>query len=225
MDEQFDLFQKTILRLGQSGVLSDIILIGSWCLYFYRIEFNNAEEIPVIRTLDLDFLIHNPPKIKQRINVPRLLSELGFIEEFSLLGGHSKFIHPDLEIEFIIPKKGRGKDGPYRIDEININAQGLRYVNMLQNHTVKIPYRGYEITVPEPGAYVLHKFHISSKRTKKEKKEKDIETAIELGEFLVTMDEQVSKMRMIYNDIPGKWQKEIFKIIQEHSGKICNVLR
>jgi len=224
MDHQFDLFNRTIIRLGESGVLSDMILIGSWCLYFYRIEFDNANEIPLIRTLDLDFLIYNPPKIKHKVDVSELLSELGFIEEFGLLGGHSKFIHPDLEVEFVFPEKGRGKEGPYKIKEININAQGLRFVQMLQEHTIQIPYNDFKVTVPEPGAFMLHKFHISRRRTKKGKREKDIETAIELGEFLLTMNSQVSKIKMIFDDLPAKWQKEILKIIQEHSNKIYNVL-
>ncbi len=108
---------------------------------------------------------------------------------------------------------------------MKINAQGLRYVHMLQKHTIQIPYKKFKITVPEPGAFMLHKFHISGRRTNKGKKEKDIETAIEFGEFLLTMDSQVSKIKMIFNGLPAKWQKEMFKIIQEHSDKIYNVLR
>lgn len=140
MSEQFGLFHKTVNTLGEAGILDDLILIGSWCLYFYRIIFNDSDNIPLIRTVDLDFLLRNPPKISSNVDVSSLLIQLGFTEEYSLMQGFSKFIHPDLEVEFLIPEKGRGKDGPHRIEKININAQGLRYVGILQDHTMKVPF-------------------------------------------------------------------------------------
>jgi len=104
ISSQFTLFDKTIQRLGDSGILSDIILIGSWCLYFYRISFNNDEDIPILRTLDIDFLIKNPPDITRTVDLSQILKVIGFIEEFSLLQGFSKFMHPELEIEFLTPE-------------------------------------------------------------------------------------------------------------------------
>jgi len=50
MTKQNNLFLATLDALHKSGVFEDIILIGSWCHYFYRIYFNNAPEIPVVRT-------------------------------------------------------------------------------------------------------------------------------------------------------------------------------
>ncbi len=94
MTSQFTLFDKTIQRLGDAGLLSDIILIGSWCLYFYRISFNNQADIPILRTLDIDFLIKNPPDISKTVDVSLIQKEIGFIEEFSLLHGYSKFSFP-----------------------------------------------------------------------------------------------------------------------------------
>jgi hypothetical protein len=91
------------------------------------------------------------------VNIPQLLEELGYVEEFSPVSGNSKFMHPDLEVEFIIPKKGRRKDGPHLIKEINISAQGLRYVHVLQDHAITVPFDGLTIKVPEPSAFVLHK--------------------------------------------------------------------
>jgi hypothetical protein len=50
MTKQNNLFLATLDALHKSGVFEDIILIGSWCHYFYRIYFNNAPEIPAVRT-------------------------------------------------------------------------------------------------------------------------------------------------------------------------------
>jgi hypothetical protein len=57
MSDQFGLFHKTVNTLGEAGVLDDLVLIGSWCLYFYRIVFYDSVNIPLICTVDLDFLL------------------------------------------------------------------------------------------------------------------------------------------------------------------------
>jgi hypothetical protein len=225
MERRFELFRRTIVKLGEVGVLSDIILIGSWCLYLYRTLFTDADTMPAIRTVDLDFLVPNPPKIKHKVNIPKILEELGFVEEFSHLSGNSKFMHPDLEVEFIIPEKGRGKDGPHSIKEINIRAQGLRYVNVLQDYNMRILYEGTNVRVPEPSAFALHKLQVSNKRSRPDKKSKDLEAAVGLGEYLITRDDQVTKMREIFSSLPAKWKKEILEIAKENSEGIYNILK
>jgi len=70
MTKQNNLFLATLGALYKSGAFEYIILIGSWCYYFYRAYFNNAPEIPVVRTMDIDFLIPNPVKIRKDINIP-----------------------------------------------------------------------------------------------------------------------------------------------------------
>ena len=76
MTKQNNLFLATLGALHKSGAFEYIILIGSWCHYFYRIYFNNAPEIPVVRTMDIDFLIPNPVKIRKDINIPEILRAL-----------------------------------------------------------------------------------------------------------------------------------------------------
>ena len=73
MKRKSNLFLNTLKVLEKAGVLEDIILIGSWCHYFYRVYFSNAQEIPLLRTLDIDFLIPNPPKIHKDVNIPEIL--------------------------------------------------------------------------------------------------------------------------------------------------------
>ncbi len=223
-DDQFELFHKTLLHLGQSGVLSDIILIGSWCLFFYRILFKDAIEFGALRTTDIDFLIPNPPRIKNKADIPSILASLGFTEAFSSMSGDAKFVHPDLEIEFLLPEKGRGSDKPYYIKELNVNAQRMRYIHLLQKYVIPIQYKNLTIHVPEPAVFVLHKFQVSQTRKKKEKEEKDIEAATELGNYLILLDEQNMRLSEIYYSLPGKWQKDILKVIKQHSESIYKVL-
>ena len=67
MEEKFKLFFNILRELKKAGVLGDLVLIGSWCQYFYRIYFNGAPEIPAVRTVDLDFLILNRHSIRNEV--------------------------------------------------------------------------------------------------------------------------------------------------------------
>jgi len=58
------LFDRVLIELDKAGVLTEIMLIGSWVLPVYREYFDNTPEIPLLRTADLDFLISNPTRIK-----------------------------------------------------------------------------------------------------------------------------------------------------------------
>jgi len=60
-----------------------------------------APEVPLIRTTDIDFLIPNPPKANKNINVANILNGLGFDNDFDYGTGLVKYVHPDLEIQFL----------------------------------------------------------------------------------------------------------------------------
>ncbi|MCK4695669.1 MAG: hypothetical protein KAT74_07890 [Candidatus Cloacimonetes bacterium] len=71
MKNNNDLFHKILIEFHSKGVLNNVILIGSWVLPIYRHYFSNTPEIPILRTADVDFLIHNPPKISTKIDIPK----------------------------------------------------------------------------------------------------------------------------------------------------------
>jgi len=70
---------------------------------YNRTDFDDDPEIPILRTTDFDFLLGMPPDIKNTFDIPAALSELGFEKEWPLQGDFCKYIHPDLEVEFLIP--------------------------------------------------------------------------------------------------------------------------
>ena len=210
--------------MTKEEVLQDIILIGGWCPLVYKEYFGNPMEISMQRTADLDLLVPNPPRIHKDVDVSLILKELGFDRKVSLLDGYEKFVHPDLEVEFLTPEKDRGRGKPYTIDKLHINAQGLRYLDLIQSHVMKTSYNGISINVPEPTAYVLHKFIVSNRRKKLFKQEKDIETARQLGEYLLDQVSQGNKMRKIYLSMPEKWKKDLIKIVRNNSEKIYTFL-
>ena len=220
MEKEHDLFFAILTRLDKAEVLQDIILIGGWCPLIYKEYFGNPVEISMQRTVDLDFLIPNPPRIHKDVDISLVLEDLGFDKKLSLLDGYEKYVHPDLEVEFLTPERGRGKDKPYTIEKLHINAQGLRYLDLLQAHAMKTAYYGISIIVPEPTAYVLHKFMISDRRKKTLKREKDIETARQLGEYLIAQTNQRKKMQEIFVGMPDKWKRDLMRIVKGVSEKI-----
>jgi len=225
MERKSNLFIATLKALYRSGALQNLILIGSWCHYFYKIYFKNSTEIPAVRTLDIDFLIPNPPMIRREVNIPEVLKSLDFIPEHNYTTGHTKYVHPELELEFLTPELGRGKGSePYKISKLHINAQGLRYLNILQAHTIKIKYDDIKICIPEPAAFVLHKFIVFERRIKKEKMIRDLKAAKEIGEFLLKYKEQSEKLNKIFISLPKTWQKRIKNNLIDNSQALYNLL-
>lgn len=225
MKKKGNLFFLTIEALHNSGALDELILIGSWCLYFYRRNFNNATEIPIVKTLDIDFLIPNPRNIKKTIDIPKILESLDFIPMRNHMTGNTKYAHPELELEFLTPDLGRGHGSkPYEIPELHINAQGLRYLSLLQVHVTTVKYRNSKVRLPEPAAYVLHKFIVFERRTKKEKRERDLKAAKDIGEFLLKDAKQRVKLKTIFAALPKKWQARIMNNIKKYSTVLYNFL-
>lgn len=166
---------EVLNRLNNAGVLSQVVLIGSWCIYFYSHYFKSKSYSSFIRTTDIDFLIPIPPKFKKELNLLNLVEDLGYIEEFKGLKGYIKLAHPDLTIEFLVPERGRALDQPYPIPQLGINAQALRRLDFLIENSVIIKADDINIRLPHPAAYALHKFIIFKDRRKIDKHDKDIE--------------------------------------------------
>jgi len=220
MKERENLFLEVLDRLQKAGALDYLILIGSWCQYLYSFYFSNPPEIPEVRTLDLDFLVPYLGKMKQDINIPVILKALDFEPIISYPSGLVKYDHPDLSVEFLIPERGRGSNKPYEIKKLHINAQGLRFLNLLIENLMIIRTGDLKVTLPEPAAYVLHKFIIGRRRLKKEKGEKDLNAAKEIGEFLLGNPEQRKKLIEIFKSLPQKWKNKIKTSVESVSPKL-----
>jgi hypothetical protein len=66
MEENYELLAKVLNELQRQEVLSELVLVGSWCQYYYRILFNDAPEVPLVRTVGVDFLVPNQvPQFKK----------------------------------------------------------------------------------------------------------------------------------------------------------------
>ena len=214
--KQSDLCLEILKRFHKAGILGNLILIGSWCLYFYKDYFSDVPYINTItlKTRDIDFLISNPSKIKGEADIPEILNDLGFVVQFKGSQGYIKLDHPDLILEFLVPERGRGIDKPYRLPNLGINAVALRFLDFLSDNTIKVKVENFYLTLPHPANFALHKLIIFQRRTKEEKAAKDRYAAIEILKALINRKE-TNIIRSVFNSIPQKWQKKIIKGLEE----------
>ncbi|MFC1771099.1 GSU2403 family nucleotidyltransferase fold protein [Candidatus Margulisiibacteriota bacterium] len=223
--ENKNLFLSILIELNRHKALDKLILIGSWCLPVYKSYFENDAQIPIKRTFDIDFLVPRPFHSKKEINIPEILDKFNFKPVKSLIKHYTKYVHPDIEIEFLSPELGKGINKPLKIPELYIETQTLRYLTFLQENTIRIKYENMSILVPEPTAFTLHKYLLSSLRQKEDNKAaKDLETANEMAIFLVKIKSQVIKLKELFQYLPKTWQKKLIRIINDNNSILHDLL-
>jgi hypothetical protein len=224
VEEKYELLAAVLKELQEKGVLDGLVIVGSWCQYYYRILFDDAPEIPLLRTLDIDLLVPNPSRFKTNVDVSALLNQLGFDNDFDHMTGLVKYVHPDLEIQFLTPALGRAKDTPCEIKQLNINAESLTYMKMLQDYKFSMTHKGLTLWLPEPEAYTLHKILISIKRKDPAKIEKDLMAAKSIGELCLDHETRRQRLKTIYANLPKKWQRTISGVLTELSPELFSFL-
>ena len=218
--KQSELCIEILTRFQKAGILNDFILIGSWCIYFYKDYFSDVPYIDqtTIKTRDLDFLINNPAGIKNEVNIPELLKDLGFVTIFNRSKGYIKLDHPDLILEFLVPEKGKGLDKPYPLPKLGLNATALRFLNFLSSNTIKIKVKDFYLTLPHPANFALHKLIIFQRRLKEEKAVKDRSVAITILNALINRGEE-NIIKNVFKSVPQKWQMKIKKGLEKDADK------
>jgi hypothetical protein len=221
----YDFCAEVLKRYHDAGLLGDVIIVGSWCIYFYRNYFLKKSYMTSIRTSDIDFLVPIPVKRRKSDDMFALVEDLGYIRTFSGDNGYIKFSHPELTIEFLVPEKGRGSDRPYPIPQLGINAQPLRYLQFLQDNAISLDFEDMKIRVPHPAAYALHKFIIFKRRTKPDKRDRDIEGATRVFRQLLTED-KADSIRIIFSKMHRKWQETVIRNLKSiGEGEIASMLQ
>jgi len=166
----------------------------------------------------MDFLISMPNKIKQVVDIPILLKDLGFVTSFRGSRGYIKLDHPDLILEFLVPAKGKDSDKPYSVPKLGINAEALRFLDFLSENTIRVEVEDFYLNLPHPANFALQKLIISHRRTKEDKAIKDRNIALEILKALINKGE-VNIIRQIFRSMPGKWQTKIIRGLEETNEK------
>ena len=208
MASQRTLCRSVLERLAQAGGLGDVVLIGSWCLEGYKGYFGRTTPLTTLRTRDIDFLVPQPMHMHASADVPALLEDLGFVTDFHR-GGYIRLIHPELIVEFLVPERGRGTDRPVRLPRLGINAQALRFLNVLEEHTITATLEGVQVRMPHPAAFALHKLLIAPRRQGHAGKQaKDVEAAMAVLDALRAHGDEKS-VRQHFTSMPPRWQARI----------------
>ena len=77
MEENYELLAKVLNELQRQEVLSELVLVGSWCQYYYRILFNDAPEVPLVRTVGVDFFDAQPGPDSKKRQCTKTVEHLG----------------------------------------------------------------------------------------------------------------------------------------------------
>lgn len=203
----YRIFDAVIKRLHDEGVLNDMVLIGGWCLYLYRILYKNPPEIIALRTSDIDLLVPRKIRVAKKCDLTSVLKEMGF-ELLYDPEGHIKFTREDFDVEFLTPEIGAGSAKPYEFKQLNLNAQQLRYLTILQDNLITINYRGIPVKIPDIQSFIIHKMLVVDKR-KPAKRIKDMETIKALLDFILTKPKLFEDFKVYYSQLLRPWQKQL----------------
>lgn len=222
---QYDICLKVLRRMEKQGILKDILLIGSWCVYFYDDYFTGLNYTPSIRTRDVDFLVPLPLKIKRKVDIPDLLKDLGFVIDFLGTKGYIRLQHPELIVEFLVPERGKGSDKPYPLPDLGINAQPLRFLDFLIQNIIEVKFKGITIKLPHPAAFALQKLMVFQRRTKNEKAERERNQAFMILDFILKKRAD-NDLKRIFNSMHKKWQDKILKVLSSFKqDQVIEILR
>ena len=216
--KQSDLCLEILRRFQTIGLLGNVIIIGSWCAYFYRYYFEDTSYHPSLMTRDIDFLIPQPAKLRTRVDLPEFLKDLGFVTVFKGTQGFIKLDHPELILEFLVPERGKGMDKPYPLPKLGVNATTLRFLSFLSDKTVKVKVEGLAVTLPHPANFGLHKLIISQRRVREDKATKDRRAALDVLKMLIARGRE-SEIFNLFKSIPRSWQNKIVSCLKDLGDK------
>lgn len=212
--QQYELCVEVLRRLYKAGVLKNLILVGSWCIPFYKDYFKTVKYSSSIRSRDIDFMVPGSIKVKAKVDLVELLKDLGFVVGFQGREGYIRLEHPDLAIEFLVPEKGRGSNKPFPLKELSINAQPLRYLSLLTQRVINTEVEGVKISLPHPVIFAFHKLIIAQIRKNKDKEAKDKEQAVRILRALIDKGELVTTKKLL-NCMLSKWQAKVLASLKE----------
>ena len=224
MDASESLFFLILRKLHDAGILQDIVLIGSWALPIYRDHFGNDPRVPVLRTTDIDLLIPRPSRIHREVDIPAVLSDIGLEPAWSPTGDHCKYVHPEIEVEFLTPEFGRGDARSIEIPKLRIKAQPLRYLGLAAANTTLLAFHDLDVRVPLPEAFLLLKILVIPKRLNRDKAAKDRQTARELGDFMLADDARTAALVALFDTLPGGWKKTVLGVTADGLLSIYKLL-
>lgn len=208
--------KNILLVLQKENILENTILIGSWCLLFYKYIFENFS--PTVRTSDIDFYVPNAKSINEKDNLVRSLKMINFDPTYDILTNKTKFISPDgFELEFLT-KLNRNNSPCVQLGNTKIYAESISYLEIYSANYIEVNYDGILVKVASPASYILQKLLINQRRTP-EKQEKDIESIKNVLPYILISKKYSAELKGLFESLPKKWKKKIVDIINQNDIK------
>ena len=208
--------KEVLAVLEKEGILENIILIGSWCLLFYKFVFDDFE--PTVRTTDIDFFVPNPKAIKEKKSIVVSLKEINYDIIRDTLTNKTTFISPDgFELEFLT-KINREQLACLKLGSTSLYAESLPYLTIFAGNYIEVDYDGIKVKVASPASFILQKLLVNNSR--KEKREKDIESIKNVLLFIKTSKKYNEEVKSLYDSLPKNWKKKIEQTISQNDIKL-----
>ena len=184
--------------LHEANALKDIIITGSWAMYFYKQIFDDF--IPRVETTDLDLYLPNPKKASGK-DLPAKLSKYSYIRHNDYITGKTMFLSDEgFSIEFLtLPD--RNMTPTIEVKGLNVVAEALPKMAPAGWNYVQIEYNGLTVNIVSPVSFVLQKLLINKERKPENKKEKDIDAV---------------KYVLTYINASHKYSEELKQSLQEY---------
>jgi hypothetical protein len=104
------------------------------------------------------------------------------------------------------------------LPQLGLNAQALRFLDFLAQHTIAVEVNGMLVNLPNPANFALHKLLILDRRNVPEKTAKDRDAAIQILKALMDKGQQ-DFVRTVYDSTPRRWQTKIKKALTKFQDK------
>lgn len=214
------LFQSLLAAFKRLGLLDDLIVVGGWALTLYEGHFGADYPAGPARANAMEFLLVNPNKPRAPLNVPAALEEIGFHTQHDLAG--TKYVNGDAELAFLAAKKGKAEEEAFQVRPLQLGAMTNRYLDFLQEHAMAMEYGGFKLSVPEPAAFVLHKFLINPRRSKSVQAA-DMESIAGLSAFLLGKDAERARLSALFAELPGSLKKTVLGAADKHAPDLLEI--
>ena len=200
--------------LHEANALKDVIITGSWAMYFYKLIFDDFT--PRVETTDLDLYLPNPKKATGD-DLPAKLSKYSYIRHNDYITGKTMFLSDEgFSIEFLtLPD--RNMTPTIEVKGLNVIAEALPKMAPAGWNYVQIEYNGLNINIVSPVSFVLQKLLINKERKPENKKEKDIDAVKYVLIYVKASHKYSEELEQSLQKYPKKWKKAIVETAEKYN--------
>jgi hypothetical protein len=219
------------------------VIGGGWApLIYYHYLLGDKAKNP-LRTFDIDLMVKDKLPVKGERSVDQVLTDAGLSSEFKsvdtppIIHYEGVIENCDVEIEFLTDQKGSTTDIVIEVQK-GLHAEALRYISVATDNTITVAIDDFEdqqalgsfqVKVPSPSAFILHKGLVFKRRKEEIKKAKDLYYIFEILYSLSARGYQIfaglAKLRVKYPAWFKKFERNIIEYFADiHSEGILMVL-